>query len=241
MRLTLLSLLVFTLFSCTELTTVTPESPDVPETSPQVFNDNPIMYCGLAVGQKSAYVMLEGRQYFNNTVNDDFNYLNDTLIVEIIGEDDNGFLVEEYFTENSEPLPMNYYSYQDSTYQYYLKIENDSLHFYHPESEYIIFSHLFWHMDGKIDLSEFDNQEVEILGWKTSLSYCECDQKGFVTDYEQFGTTYDLLNVFIHNSDMQFDGPGTTYIYSNLHGMVRTSHYGWWTQSGFGWDLLANE
>ena len=54
-------------------------------------------------------------------------------------------------------------------------------------------------------------------------------------------STYENLNISIQNAIMAVDGPGTTYIYSNLNGMVRTSHYSWWTQSGFGWDLLGSD
>ena len=131
MRYLLLLTLASFIISCTELSTETPTIDD----SPEVYNTNPIMFCGLEVGQKSAYVLLEGNQYFNNEAYDDYQYLNDTLIVEIVAQDENGFLVEESITPDSDPLPDGVYYMSDSTYQYYLKPNLDSLLVYHPDAE----------------------------------------------------------------------------------------------------------
>lgn len=237
MRLFILFGLILIIGSCTKLSTETP----IPVDDPKIYNDNPIMYCGLAVGQQSAYVLLEGRQYNNNTVLGDFNYVNDTLIVEVIAEDENGFLVKEYITADSDPLPQGVYQIPDSTFQYYLKIENDSLKFFHPDMDYGLNSLLFWYSKGELALELYDNQEATIEGWKTSLPYCECNKTGYSPIYELFGVLYENLNISIENTAMQLDGPGTTYIYSNLNGMVRSSHYSWWTATGFGWDLLSSE
>jgi hypothetical protein len=237
MRLFFLFGLALIIGSCTKLSTETP----IPVDNPKVYNDNPIMFCGLAVGQQSAYILLEGSQYNNNNVLDDFIYVNDTLIVEVIAEDENGFLVKEYLTEGSAPLPMGVYQIPDSTFQYYLKIENDSLKYFDPDAEYGLNSLLFWYSSGALALDLYDNQEATIEGWKTSLPYCECNQTGYAPIYELFGVTYEDLNISIRNTDMQVDGPGTTYIYSNLYGMVKSSHYSWWTATGFGWDLVSSE
>ena len=80
--------------------------------------------------------------------------------------------------------------------------------------------------------------KVEILGWKTSLNYCECRQTGYTENYTLFGKTYPRLNVLVENSSMAVDGNGETYVYSKSNGIVRFSTYSWWTQSGVGWDLL---
>ena len=236
----LFTITLFIFNACTQLSTDVPISPEQPISPTTTFNENPIMYCGLAVGQKSTYVLLEGRQYFNNAILDDFNYLPDTLVVEVISEDEHGFLVQESLTENSAPLPEFFYLEPDSSYQYYLKIENNHLHFFDLDDSYGINSTLFWQWKDSLDLNLFE-QETDISGWKTSLGYCECDQTGYDPTFELFGTTYENLNISIRNTDMQLDGPGTTFIYSNIHGMVRSSHYGWWTQSGNGWDLLGIE
>ncbi|KAA3636807.1 MAG: hypothetical protein DWQ02_07620 [Bacteroidetes bacterium] len=238
MKLPIFLALILLAIGCTELTT---EIPDKGTIKPPVFNDNPIMYCGMEIGQKSTYVLLEGQEYFNNQSYDNFAYLNDTLVVEIIDQDENGFLIEEYFTPGSDPLPGNFYYMEDSVYQYYLKAELDTIYFFDPDSQYGMTSLLFWHMDGQLPLSNFTNQEADIIGWKTSISYCECDQTAYDPEYELFGTIYEDLNISIQNAIMAVDGPGTTFVYSNLHGMVRTSHYSWWTQTGFGWDLLGQE
>ena len=237
----LLASIILAFSACTELSTDVPMSPESPiVTMTTTFNDNPIMYCGLAVGQKSAYVLLEGRQYFNNSVLDDFNYLPDTLIVEVVSEDENGFLIQESLTENSAPLPATFYLTPDSSFQYYLKIDNNHLHFFDLDDDYGIKSTLFWQWKDSLDLATFST-EINIEGWKTTLSYCECAQMGYDPNYELFGTTYENLNISIRNTAMQLDGPGTTFMYSNVHGMVRSSQYSWWGQAGYGWDLLGVE
>ncbi|MCB0651938.1 MAG: hypothetical protein KDC85_11740 [Saprospiraceae bacterium] len=228
----LLFFMLISLFSCTNLTTETPE----PENQNQVYNENPIRFSALEVGQKSAYVMLIGSNYSDSLNFDDFYYFNDTLIVEIISEDENGFLVEEYTTPGSVPL----YNMSDTTYQYYLKVENDLLKVYHPDAQYGILSYLFWHSVDSLDLTPFTNQEIQIKGWKTSLEYCECDHFGYVQNYELFGMTYDYLNVSVRDFFMAVDGDGTTFVYSNTDGLVRTTSYSWWGQTGTGWDLLGS-
>ncbi|HFA48691.1 MAG TPA: hypothetical protein ENJ95_06720 [Bacteroidetes bacterium] len=230
----------FIIFSaCNKSGTDIPVIEQPPVTADTIYyNENPIMYCGMAVGQKSVYVLLEGRHYYDTSVVDDFDYLPDTLVVEIIGEDEHGFLVKEYLTEGSDISLFQSYFVPDSSYQYYLKIEDGFLHFFDFEDEFYIKSSLFWGWEDSLDLNLFA-QEVDIVGWKTTFPYCECEQMGYDPSFDLLGITYDDLNISIRNTDMQMDLPGTTFMYSNNYGMIRSSHYSWWTQSGYGWDLLG--
>jgi hypothetical protein len=54
------------------------------------------------------------------------------------------------------------------------------------------------------------------------------------------GGVFDRLNILEDNRPMQTDGSGSLRVYSGPHGLVRFAWYSWWTQSGFGWDLLTH-
>ncbi len=225
--------------SCSKSDTDIPGTQEPPIVADTVlYNENPILYSGLAVGQKSTYVLLEGRQYHNDTILDDFNYLPDTLVAEIIGKDENGFLVYEYLTEGSAESPLPDHLTPDFSFQYYLKAEGDYLYFFDLDDDNYLNSSLFWGWEDSLDLNLFV-QKVDIEGWKTTLPYCECEQMGYDPSFELFGITYEDMNISIRNKEMQADGPGTTYMYSRKYGMVRSSQYSWWSQTGHGWDLLG--
>ena len=65
--------------------------------------------------------------------------------------------------------------------------------------------------------------------------------EGYTENYTLFGKTYGFLNVIVENSAMALDGNGETYVFSKPCGIVRSSTYSWWTQEGYGWDLLPDD
>jgi hypothetical protein len=199
---------------------------------------NPIRFNNLQVGQKSRYLGLSGTNYFANN-NGDFTYLDDTLTLEILAKDANGFLIKETFQYNptSEVYPWLDYD-RDSIYYYYLSVANDSVKAKQQDGPFLrsrIWNH---HGAAGLPLSPLASPKIDIKGWKTGFPYCECINMGFTENYIQFGLYYARLNVMVQNSDMAFDGNGVTYVYSANNGLVRFATYGWWTQSGYGWDLL---
>ncbi len=212
---------------------------DCPEL-PNSAAGNGIRFDSMAVGQRAKYIGLLGENYFTPST-DDYTYTDDTLLLEIVAEDANGFKVAEslrYVGAVDDWMGFE----KDSTYFYYLKVENDSLRM-HPIGSPFLRSRIFAYVVGQmgLPLKKITTPQVSITGWKTSLPYCECRQQGYTVDYELFGLTYDYLNVIVENSSMAFDGNGETYVFSSHHGIVRSSTYSWWTQSGYGWDLLPNE
>lgn len=201
---------------------------------------NRIRFDRPAVGQVSKYIGLAGEDYYSASY-DQYEYSDDTLHLEIIAKDNNGYKVAEslhYVGDVHAWLD----SEKDSTYQYYIQVTNDTLRVI-PIGPAYLRSRIFgYHISQEgILLKKIESPKVEILGWKTGFNYCECRQQGYTENYTLFGKTYDRLNVIVENSPMAWDGSGETYVFSKSFGIVRFSTYGWWTQSGYGWDLLSDE
>ncbi len=195
-----------------------------------------IRFGAMEVGQKSRYLGLLGAEYYSSL--DSFFYTQDTLQLEIIGHDDNGYLVEETYRYAAPVSPLLEYE-KDSIFRYYFQVVNNTLQVKQVGSTYI-HSRIFGYLGGMqgLPLSDISSPKLEIGGWKTSLNYCECHQIGYAEAYRLFGQLYPRLNILVENSPMALDGNGETYIYSKSNGIVRFSTYSWWTQTGYGWDLL---
>lgn len=196
-----------------------------------------IQFDHLAVGQKSRYQGLEGSEYYANNT-DVFSYTDDTLQLEIIAQDANGFLVEETLHYVGALHPILAYD-KDSVYHYYLYVAGDTLRF-KPATGTYVNARIVGYLTAKngLPLSDFASPKIELTGWKTSLPYCECRRTGYAENYTLFGQHYPRLNVIVENSPMSFDGNGETMVYAKTNGIVRFSTYSWWTQSGIGWDLI---
>ncbi len=206
------------------------EQPD-----PQVTPD-PIQFDAMEVGQKWRYLGLLGEDY--GTSQDSFTYTDDTLVLEVIAKDQNGFLIEEtliYNGSTTEFLSQN----KDAVFRYYLEVVDDTLRYTKPGTPFPqsrIFSYLTA-VQG-LPFQEFSTNELEVSGWKPNIGYCECRYLAYTKDYTLFGRNYDRLNILVENRAMATDASGETYIYSSKHGIVRFSTYNPWTQRGYGWDLL---
>ncbi len=129
---------------------------------------------------------------------------------------------------------VNYYWNKDSVYVNNWKIDGDSLF---VQSDQAYFStHLI--QVPRLKFSDDSEQQVEIEDWRTSYNYTEANAQLYATNYTLFDHFYDSLSVYIHNEPMSYDGNGNTTVFSKKAGVVRSSDYGWWTQSGFGWDRI---
>ena len=197
--------------------------------------DNPIVFCGLEVGQKSRYLFLTGVNYWDPS-DANIEYHADTLVAEIIAEDSAGFLVKEYLTAGSAAHPG--ILFPDSVFHYYLDVEGTLLHVFPASDANWYFSRLFFNREMTLNLLDTGSEQTELTGWKTTLPYCECYREAWCEDCEVLGTTYDRLNIVIENTGMQVDGPGFTLAYAAAYGLARSTIVSWWTQSGSGWDLL---
>ena len=200
-------------------------------------NPDKISFENMAVGQKSKYLELTGEGYYSHNT-DSFVYTDDSLSLEIISQDANGFLVEE--RDHYTGTVSNWLEYEkDSVYYYYFKVENDTLKI-KPKNNPYLRSRIFGYHVGHtgLPLAEYTNNPIEIQGWLTSVPYCECYHDGYTKDFTLFDETYDRLNVIVQDSPMALDGNGETYLWSKQHGIVRFVTYSWWTQTGHGWNLL---
>ncbi len=208
--------------------------PPFPETAP---SSGAINFSSLAVGQKSRYLGLTGEGYSDHQA-DNYQYTDDTLQLEIVGQDQQGFKVEERFIYIGTVSQWFEYG-KDSVFQYYIQVSNETLYLSPINTTYFasrIFDY-YTHADG-LPLAKINSPMVEIQGWLTSLNYCECFHSGYTENYSLFGIAYPRLNVRVNDAPMASDGNGQTFVFSKENGIVRASSYSWWTQSGIGWDLL---
>jgi hypothetical protein len=93
-------------------------------------NPNPIRFDNPAIGQASRYV-----RFSDSNANDDdnnFNFIKDTLVLEIVASDSNGFKVKETLTPGSDCLSQTGNPCSPDAIFYYFKIENDSVTLYDP-------------------------------------------------------------------------------------------------------------
>ncbi len=198
---------------------------------------NPIQFDQLAVGQSSRYLGLLGEKYFQSSTGD-FVYTDDTLVLTIVDKGANGYRIAEEVRYNGD-VDDWMAPEKDSVYYYFLDVKDDTLKIY-PEGTTYLKSRLFHYAAGTtgLSLAPVADPKIQISGWKTDLSYCECFRNGYAADYSLFNLEYDRLNVVIDNRSMAFDANGETYVYAGKYGIVRASTYSWWTSTGYGWDLL---
>jgi hypothetical protein len=199
-----------------------------------------ISFSNLQVGQESRYIYLIATNYINpDSLN--FQYLKDSLIVQVIGKNDSGYIIKEFISSNSEVFTGGKGPYYyDSVYTYLIQINADSIYFLPINNKFR--SHLIGPCNGKnftLSKMNFTDQYINILGWKTDLPYQESYRQGYTQNYELFGDKYDRLNIIVDNTQMIRDADGKTYVYSLKYGIVKTSEYNLWSDIGFGWDLLG--
>jgi hypothetical protein len=190
----------------------------------------------MAVGQKSKYVILSANNY-NNPDDNTFQYHNDTLVMEIIASDANGFKIKESLKYN-ESVISSLDSHKDSIFYYYLQLDNDTIRAKPISGNWV--ESRFWVLYGQttgLPVSAFSGPSVQILGWKTNLPYCECKKLGKIDSFTLFDENYTNLNLIRDDSDMALDGPGRTYVYDAKR-VVRFTLVSWWTQEGYGFDLV---
>ena len=218
------------IFSCQK------EENPITEKEPTV-ESNQINFLNPKVGQKSQYLLLIGEDIKDKN-NQNFEYKNDTLEIEILESTDNGFLVEERLTSKSASLNgENNVAFPGQSIQFLLKIEDgnievENLHF-RLKSRLIHINE-----DDQLTTSKYDDLEVRMESWKTNLPFQMIFQTGYLTDYELFNKTYAHLNVMINNRPMQDELSGYTHVFSPENGLVRSSTYSYHNGGGYGWDLL---
>ncbi len=210
-------------------------------------NPGPVEIGCLMVGQQSSFVRFTGEAYFMPN-NNNITYHADTLVMEVVSEDQGVFLLKEYLTPHSISKVTGALWNADSVYYLKAYVDTDTL-WVEPQFGEYGSSWFFTEVSrrnslySKYTLSDlpfhqFQGQEVDFLGWKTTLGYGENYKEAHMVNASLLGANYPFLNVRIDDSAMAFDGPGYTVIYEPKGLLVRSSVVNWWTQSGGGWDRL---
>lgn len=180
----------------------------------------------LSVGQRSRYVRFAGTDYYASS-QQNISFQPDTLVLEVTGEVGGGFVVGETF--------------KGQTVEYFMVLDGEYLTISRPEPSFEslqLFEVLGWNRSLKLPL-KIDGPQIHMVGWHTSLEYCECYGEGYLSNYQLLSSTYARANVVVDNRAMAGDGPGYTWIYSRESGIIRSSWVSWWppNQAG-GWALL---
>ena len=216
---------------------------------PSQGNNPKSIFGNLKIGNVSYYICFEGDNYYDST-NTSYHYTGDTLIVKVIDENANGFLISGEYTKGSTLIVNIKNGVLDSTLysaytksEFYVNIKNDSLIIQSPQDtdtylSTILFGDIFPFYTYKLPLTQITTNKVVIRGWKTSFPYCECDKEGYIENLNVLNNIYSRANVIVADSPMGFDAPGKTFIYSKECGIIRTYTVSWWTKKGMGWDLL---
>ncbi len=210
-------------------------------------NPDPIEIGCLMVGQQSKFIRFSGDEYFSAT-NSNITYHTDTLVVEVVSEDQGVFILKEYLTPHSVSVVNNTLWNADSVYTLRAYVETDTL-WIEPLYGEFSSSWLFFEVAKRNSFSstyslsylpfqKFQGVEVEFFGWKTNYSYSENYKAAYMTNQSLLGTSYPFLNVRINDASMAFDGPGYTIIYEPKGRLVRSSFVNAWTQDGWGWDRI---
>jgi hypothetical protein len=188
-----------------------------------------------AIGQVSRYRVLVGQKY-RAPDESPFQYVDGTLIAEVIAVDGSGFRIREAFEDPGKvPEAVRSWIDADATAEYDVRIERSILHIKPASGEQR--SRLFPWRDPALPL-EAGGATVELFGWKTTVPYREARTEAVVLDASLLEESYPRLEVVIDNEPMQVDGPGSTWVYAADAGLVRSSHYSWWTNEGIGFDLI---
>jgi len=203
-----------------------------------------INFENLQVGQRSAFMFFLGFNYKNP--NDAFYcYTLDTLFMEIVDKDQDGFLIREYYSPNSRVFSPNLSRFNPSSVgympvEYRINIDNETVIF--SQSHYLHRnSYLFGELkDASLPLREFAGLRFSSTDWTLgSQNLTTADVYGFVTDFELMGVRYDRLNVRSLYSKQGYSYSTRIHAYDPEIGVVRTMNVDGYSGTCFGWDLLT--
>lgn len=191
------------------------------------------------VGQISKYLLLSGEN-IKHTANTRYEYIQDTMVAEIVEQEGDKYLIKEYLTLGSASLNgENHVSFPDSTIYYFLVKNPDMIRIENTDRRLV--SRIFFLRSAQtegLETEEFHDLKIEMPSWKPSIPFTTNYINAYLEAFELFGESYEHLNVTIENRPMQNRSSGYTHVYSMKTGLVRSSTYSSLTSQGFGWDLI---
>ena len=210
-------------------------------------NPDPIQIGCLMVGQQSSFIRFTGDKYFVPSENN-ITYHADTLVMEVVSEDNGKFMIKESLTPGSVSVVTNAIPNADTVYFFLAEVAQDTVWFEPVSGEYSYSwfftevvrrnSQFVYNSRSYLPFASFGDPEIQFLGWKTTISYSETYKEAHMINQTLLGHDYPFLNARIDNSSMAFDGPGYTFIYEPKGVLVRSSYVNWWTMTGGGWARL---
>lgn len=216
---------------------------DEPNSAKTFGTGDKINFENLQVGQKNEYVFFIGENH-TNLNHSNYLYFTDTLVVEVMSNDENGYLVKEVLTPGSASRNnASNVAFPEAEFYYYLDAKSgegeDKLQLFSKESR--IKTRLFQmssQTTSSLPLNDLEEMEVEIVSWSTTQPFVDGVLEAYVLNFENFDFVFPRLNVYYDNRDIKFGAPGTINIYNKEYGLVRSLQYNSSTGKGYGWDLL---
>jgi hypothetical protein len=192
---------------------------------------NTIQFTNLRVGQKSTYVKWATCNYDKPSENF-FEQTTDTLTIEILSKDDNGFLVKESINQETSCIkaPVSY----PQPFLFYLKQIDDSLIVKNKLSTDSRLSRLFSNRNLPLNpvLTNLKTLNKWLLPELTADTYW-----GFHENIVRNNNNFGKANVWWDGTSIVVDGPFRGLIYNNQNGIIAHIILGSQLPHGIVWYL----
>jgi hypothetical protein len=196
------------------------------------ISSNLIQLTNLQVGQKSTYVRW-GTCSYNKPSDNLFEASTDTLLLEILSKDDNGFLVKESVNQETYSCIKAPISYPQP-FLFYLKQVGDSLIVKNKPSTDSRLSRLF--SNRNLPLKPVSTNPKTLNKWLlpelTSDTYW-----GFDDNIVRNNTNFGKANIWWDGTSIVLDGPYRGLIYNNQNGIIAHISLGSQLPHGIIWYL----
>lgn len=246
-RIILLAFLFACIFACqkqeiTPLEVETNTETDTETISTPDTTTQPISFSCAMVGQMSQYIRWEGENLFSDENTQTFN--GDTLIQEIISEENGVYTIEEYFSSGSailtDPDPSDAWLQPEEVFIFQMEVINDSI-FFAPIGNSPPSRMLYW------TFAVFPKQTAtkDVFtedGWKIIYEDNPYDtHQGKLPSLTLGNTTYQEVQVISDASATVVDGPGYLHAYNLEYGLLHSYIWSAWIGSAHGWSLHYEE
>jgi len=194
------------------------------------------------IGQRSFYVFFKA-SVDHSTHQISFDYLTDTLVLAITGQEADKWIVKEFLTAGSNSATTDdggWANVADSVGIRHLKVDADSAYFSKPQGNYS-FSFVFVGASRTIPLKPVGDPAPLNVDCLPEFDFASTVWMQYTVNYSQFGQTFQHLNNYFDYRPMSTDGLGFMYAYGPSFGMVRWAWVSYWSlDEADGWDLIPN-